>query len=213
MPGRLTLTAEKEKLKTRYHASFENSYNPRYNISPSQLIPVILDESPDEITLARWGFKAEFMPHPIINARSENIEHNRVFGTSFRERRCLIPADSYYEWEETRDGKKPYRIMLKDKSVFSIAGVWEEVDGIKYFATITVAPNDLVKTIHERMPAIIRKEDEKKWLEKADVNLLKPYPAEEMMMYRVSTKVNSSRHDMKEYINPVTTRERQSTLI
>ncbi len=202
MPGRYSMSADEEALEERYNARVSENYRPRYNISPTQKIPVILDRDPSIVIFAKWGFRRPWSKEPIVNARSEDIDKNRVFGKAFRERRCIIPADSYYEWEHTPEGKLPHRIMLKDSSTFSIAGVWEEIEGEKYVATITVEPNQLIRKIHDRMPAILRKDDEKKWLESADLSLIQTYDENKMMMYEISTDINSSRHDRKNLVKP-----------
>lgn len=198
MPGRLTLTASAEELKKRFAIKIPAEYKPRYNISPTQKILVLFD---DGAVMASWGVKTPWLKQPIINARSENIEQNRVFSKDFVQRRCLVIADSYYEWQETQEGKIPHRIMLADKSIFCIAGVWKEIEGQRCFATITVEPSSFIRTLHHRMPAILPRNLEQKWLQNADKKLLQTY-TEKMLYYQVSTDVNSSRHDKKEYILP-----------
>lgn len=202
MPGRYSIGVEEEDLRKRYSAEVSKDYRHRYNISPTQKIPIIANDNPGVVTFARWGFIRPWSKEAIVNARSEGIEKNRVFGKAFAERRCIIPADAYYEWAHTKEGKLPHRIMLKDSAIFSMAGVWEEIEGEKYVATITVEPNQLIRKIHDRMPAILRKDDEKKWLESADLNLIQTYDENKMMMYEISTDINSSRHDRKELVKP-----------
>jgi putative SOS response-associated peptidase YedK len=210
MPGRYSITKDKEDIEKRFGASAPQEYNRRFNISPTQKVPIILNTKPKEIVMAKWGYELKWLKSPLINCRSEDIEENKVFAKSFRERRCLIIADSYYEWEHTEtEGKIPYRIMLKDESIFAMAGVWIEIEDELHIAAITCAPNKLIEPIHSRMPAILKKEDEKKWLEEPDSSLLKPYNPDDMKMIRISKEINSSKHDNEDLIKP---EERQKGL-
>lgn len=130
----------------------------------------------------------------------------------FQKQRCLIPADGFYEWKATPQGKLPYRFILKSKNLFAFAGLydyWKDNGNITSFSIITVEPNKVVKPIHTRMPAILMPEDQNKWLEENDIDKLKgmlnPYPAELMEGYQVSKIVNSIKSDIPEMIKPVDT--------
>jgi len=137
----------------------------------------------------------------LINARAETITEKPSFKGSMKYWRCLVPADGFYEWKREGAGKQPYLITMKDDSLFSFAGLWAEwsaPDGspIPTFTIITTAPNALMENIHNRMPVILRKEDEKRWLSKdcavpEALKLLGQYPAELMKAQPVSTLVNS----------------------
>lgn len=207
MPGRFSITKENKVIEKRFGAKVPEGFKKRFNVSPSQEVLVILNSDQKNFVFARWGWNPKFVGHPVINARSENLDSNKLFGKAFRERRCIIVMDGYYEWEETPDGKKPYRIILKDESLFGVAGVWIEEHGEYHVATITTEPNELIGKIHERMPAILKRSDETKWLNQPDFSMLKPYSAKEMSFYRVSEEVNSSRHDKETMVQSLSEEE------
>lgn len=220
MCGRFTLI-QVEKIPTRFNAQITGEINlrKRYNISPNQPVPIVFQESPNKVEEMIWGLIPHWAEDPkignkLINARAETLLKKPAFKESFLRRRCLIPADGFYEWKKLGKEKIPYYIKLKDSSLFAFAGlydVWKSPDGrlIKTFTIITTEPNELVKEIHNRMPVILRKEYEEIWLNK-EVNdfkklqsLLVPYPAEEMEAYPVSKKVNSPSYDSEDLIKPV----------
>ena len=217
MCGRFSLTtAEKQVLLNRFDLEeipFE--LKPRYNIAPSQDIPIIQNTNPKILTQARWGLipswaKDESLSFKMINARAETVNEKPAYKKPFEQKRCLIPADSYYEWDKVKNTKTPYRIMLKNEEIFSFAGIWEtwNKDGksITSCSIITTEPNELMKKIHIRMPVILSKDKEKDYLnnspEKA-LKLLKPFNATKMKMYQISDLVNSPKNDSIEVIKEV----------
>jgi len=217
MCGRYTLTnPDEEEIKRRFDLKKRlPKLSPRFNISPQQEVPVILNESPNEISLLRWGLiphwaKEEKIGYKMINARAETILEKLSYKGPFRKHRCLVLADSFYEWKKTKEGKKPFRVMMKDDRIFCFAGIWASWKGpdkeISSFSIITVAPNQLMKSIHDRMPVIIPPEGEKKWLaelsDQEAVKFLKAYPAEQMKAYEISTLVNSPKNDSSDVIVP-----------
>lgn len=130
----------------------------------------------------------------------------------FRQRRCLVPADAFYEWKQEVKEKIPYRIFLKNQNIFSMAGIWEKCklpngETIFSFAIITTQPNTLMTKIHNRMPVILDKKGEDLWINNTDekelTNLLKPFPAEQMTAYRISNLVNSPRNNSPKIIEPI----------
>jgi len=211
MCGRYSLSKSKLELEERYQAEMLGPFGPRYNIAPTQLVPVITSESPKGFSHFYWGITPEFsknkpVSQKFINARAETVTEKISFRSSFEKRRCLVPADGFYEWKKV--GKKtrvPYRFVLSDESIFSFAGIWEEYEnesGIVQhtFLILTTHPNNLVAEVHDRMPAIIKKEDEKKWMDKYSseselLSLLKSYPADEMNSFPVSPLVNNVGND------------------
>ncbi len=179
-----------------------------YNIAPQQDVPVILNESADTLSWARWGLvphwsKEEKFKLNLINAKAETIAEKPIFKGVLKSKRCLILADGFYEWKK-EDGKKvPYRILLKGEEPFAFAGIWDNwAEGEKKLKTcciITIAANPLVASIHDRMPVILSRADESKWLQDIPLDqvnaLLKAYDPELMKAYPISTAVNSPVND------------------
>lgn len=224
MCGRASLTATEKELQERFGLDFYEEdivrYNPipNFNIAPTQMIPVITGEDSQHFHVMRWGLipswaKDKKIGASMINARIETVEEKPAFRTALIKRRCLIPLDGFYEWETSQKFKIPYRIKCKDQSIFACAGlfeVWQEPAGEKLFScTILTQPaNDCVKSLHDRMPVILLKENEKEWIDpslsgKEALQLCIPYPAEEMEMYRVSERVNKVKENDEELIKRV----------
>lgn len=184
---------------------------PRYNARPGQNLPAVLNTHPNELQIIKWGLKPVWMKGKmLINVRDNSLANKYIFRDDLWHRRCIIPADGFYEWKNIDGTKYPFRFVLKTKSTFSFAGIWEEDPKTKepLFAIITTEPNKLVAKVHDRMPVILHKKDETKWLNtKEDANLaldlLAPYPAHLMDGYPVSTMVNSSKNDFPEIIKPI----------
>jgi putative SOS response-associated peptidase YedK len=192
---------------------------PRYNVAPSQAMPVVVRNSPNRLVEMQWGLIPSWSKEPraqfsTINARAETITKSPVFRGPFKSRRCLVPASGFYEWQRTERGKQPFCIRLKDTELFAFAGlydVWHDADGNELYSytVITTAPNDLVASIHNRMPVILPQEDEDAWLDKASdparlLALLKAYPADKMEAYPVSRAVNSPANEGAELMQAVT---------
>ncbi|MCS5489947.1 SOS response-associated peptidase [Algoriphagus limi] len=211
MCGRYSLSKSKIELEERFQAEMLADFSPRYNIAPTQLVPVITSDSSKGFSFFYWGITPEFgrnkpVSQKLINARAESVHQKASFKNSFKRRRCIVPADGFYEWK--RLGKKttiPHRFTLENNALFSFAGIWDEyetVDGENQhtFLILTTEPNQLVSDVHDRMPVILDKSSEKKWLdsyssEEELIDLLKPYPADHMISYPVSPLVNSIKND------------------
>jgi putative SOS response-associated peptidase YedK len=157
-----------------------------------------------------WA-KDEKIGSKMINARAESIEEKPSYRNAFRQRRCLVLADGFYEWKD-KNGKTPYRITLKDHQPFAMAGIWEtwknpEGKMIHSFSIITTSANELMKSIHDRMPVILPPEFEETWLKSDDPReireLLQPFESEKMQAWEVSKLVNSPRNDNPAVILPV----------
>jgi putative SOS response-associated peptidase YedK len=155
-------------------------YEPKSEIYPSEKSVVITNNGKKEIKLFKWGFSSPYGKNLIINARSETIDIKPTFRESFLFRRCLIPANGFFEWEKKEGKSIKHRIHLKDDSIFSMAGIYsifKDKHGNKYeaFTIITTSPNQLISKIHHRMPAIIDKKYEDLWLDSSvkDAKLLK----------------------------------------
>jgi putative SOS response-associated peptidase YedK len=195
---------------------------PRYNIAPTQPVAAIrLNENGErDFTFFHWGLIPSWskdiqIGSRMINARSETVTEKPSFRNAFKRRRCLIPADGFYEWQKQADGKQPMFIRPSEgaKRPFALAGLWEfwsDPDGgtIQSCTILTTAPNELMAAIHNRMPVIVEPEDFDLWLNpepdpEQGLHLLRPYPAEKMMAYPVSTVVNNPRNDVPECVQPI----------
>ena len=191
---------------------------PRYNVAPSQSMPVVVRNSPNRLVEMQWGLIPSWSKEPraqfsTINARAETITKSPVFRGPFKSQRCLVPASGFYEWRQTGQGKQPYCIRLKEEDLFAFAGlydVWRDREGNELYSytIITTPPNDLVAPIHNRMPVILEQEDEQVWLDnEADsarlLALLVAYPADEMEAYPVSRAVNSPANEGAELLQSV----------
>lgn len=211
MCGRYSLSKSKIELEERFQAEMLTDFKPRYNIAPTQLVPVVTSQSPKGFSFFYWGITPEFgrnkpVSQKLINAKAESVHQKITFKSSFKQRRCIIPADGFYEWKKL--GKKtsiPHRFTLREGGLFSFAGIWDEyetVDGENQhtFLILTTQPNELVSEVHDRMPVVLTQETEKKWLnnyssEEELLEILKPFSANEMLSYPVSTLVNSVKND------------------
>lgn len=222
MCGRYTLTVTLEELMVRYMIDETTVpfHRPKYNVAPSQMVlSVVNDGKGNRLGELKWGLIPPWADDPkigfqMINARSETAAAKPAFGKPLRRKRCLIPADGFYEWKAAAAGKQPMRIVLKNGGIFSMAGLyetWLAPDGAKIVscAILTTAPNSLVAPIHDRMPVILRREDEQLWLDRSVTDtdtllpLLRPYNPEEMAAYPVDKAVGSIRNDDCSLIEPV----------
>jgi putative SOS response-associated peptidase YedK len=203
MCGRFT-SRKPEKIKIDgIHSSDLEGAKPRYNIAPSQQILSVIQTGDGRHALyLTWGLIPSWSKEGkgIINARSETLTEKPSFRDSFKRRRCLVPADGFYEWKKEGKTKQPYYFQMKDESVFSFAGIWDtwKNDGKEIIscAIITTTPNELSSSVHNRMPVILHPGDFDIWLGseiKTDAlsDLLKPFPDEYMKGYAVDTNVNS----------------------
>jgi putative SOS response-associated peptidase YedK len=192
-------------------------YVPRFNVAPTQRIVVIpTSEMQREARRMRWGLIPSWARDASIgarlfNARAEGIDTKPSFRAALKYRRCLIPADGFYEWRQTPRGKQPYRVVLASGELFAFAGLWERWkdssgETVESVCIITCEPNALSATFHNRMPVIIAAENYETWLtgspEQA-LALLRPYPAEWMRAYPVSASVNRTRDDTRDLVDPV----------
>jgi len=219
MCGRFTLTQPAHIAATFGLDNFApvepEFYEPRFNVAPTQRIVVIPTvDGQREARRMRWGLvpswaKDSKIGANCINARADSITSKPAFRAAFQSSRCLIPADSFYEWQSGPQGKQPYRITLADGSMFAFAGLWERWrnpatdESIESCCIVTCDTNELTAKFHDRMPVIIAKEDYDTWLtgtpEQA-LALLKPYPADEMRAYPVSSRVNSPKNDSADLV-------------
>ena len=221
MCGRYSLSSPDADLLTRrfnLRESAEVSDEPRYNIAPTDpVLAVRRGEEGNELGRLRWGLVpgrwAQKGGRPLINARAETLESQPAFQESFRERRCLIPADGFYEWLTDERGKRPLWFSLAEGGLFAVAGIWAELpersgDGALHScAIVTTEPNDLVRPIHDRMPVVLEREAEEAWLDPAAEaerlsGLLAPAPEGMLVAREVGDFVNDVRGDGPHLIEP-----------
>lgn len=220
MCGRYSLTSPLESVRRLFDVAGGGNLAPRYNIAPTQLAPVVrLAEGAaggrrlDPLT---WGLVPAWAKDPstgarLINARSETAAGKPSFRSAFRRRRCLVPADGFYEWKAEAGGKQPYRIAFRDDRPFAFAGLWEHWQGkdgaeLESFTILTCEANALLRPLHARMPVILEPEAHARWLDPdagGVADLLLPYAGEGLHFFPVSRRVNSPRHDDAECIRPL----------
>jgi putative SOS response-associated peptidase YedK len=220
MCGRFSLHTPESQIREAFNLDHTEplGLNAHYNIAPSQQIPVIRDTETDrEMALAQWGLVPHWSKEPktkysTINARIESVAEKPTYRTPFKRRRCLIPADGFYEWKVVNGHKIPHHIRMRDSSVFAFAGLWdhwEGEDGSIESCTIIVMPaNEVMTPLHERMPAIIAPTHYDLWLDsrmndKDEImQLLNSAPSSQLKAYPVSTWVNVPKHDDERCIQP-----------
>lgn len=214
MCGGYSLGIDYKKLAKRFNTAVPKfTYPVRYNIRPGQQVPTIFNNSPKEMNLGYWGFIPHWAKGPsdaIINTRKDSLATKATFKDSFEHRRCLILADGFYEWAKGGTQKTPYRIVLASGEPFAFAGIWKpgKSQELNEVSIITTEPNSEVAKIHNRMPAILQPDIEREWLrddlsDKDLLEILLPYPTNEVKIYEISRLVNSARNDMPEIIEPI----------
>lgn len=229
MCGRFTLHEPDSTLARYFEALFRpaivpffTSYVPRYNIAPTQTVLAIRARHHDngnEVVPMRWGlipnWSKSLTGPPLFNARSETVAEKPSFRTAFRRRRCLIPADGFYEWQViSPQQKRPHYITMKSRQPFAFAGLWESWQSpggshVESCTILTTAANPLMQPLHDRMPVILSPEEYLPWLDPgltetaALFPMLDQYPAEEMTAFAVSPMVGSVRNTSPELIQPV----------
>jgi putative SOS response-associated peptidase YedK len=228
MCGRFTLRTPSADLVEIFEVARTFELSPRYNIAPTQPVAAVREidsgreaDGRRELVQMRWGLllswsEAKSGP-PLINARSETAATRPSFRHAFRSRRCLIPADGFYEWRAADEGpKQPYLITLRDEQPFAFAGLWERCRGpddapIESCTILTTDANDRLRDLHHRMPVILPREHYGPWLDheiedaRALQTLLTSYPSDEMRLRPVSRRVNSARCDDADCILPAET--------
>jgi len=222
MCGRYTLTADLKKVADRFGAPLppaSATYNPRFNIAPTQPVIVVGDDGKRYIKQMLWGLIPSWAKDPgignrMINARVETLAEKPAFRAALKKRRCIIPADGFYEWQKLGKVKQPVRIVLKNREPFGFAGLWEhwqspEGEEVLSCTIVTTEANELLKAVHDRMPVILTRDAEALWLDPKTQDaekllpLLRQYPADEMEFYRVSREVNSPAVDKPSNIVPL----------
>jgi len=222
MCGRFALYNDPLTLARRFDAEAPSDLMPRYNVAPTQTITIVrVEAGRRRFALARWGLvphwaKAMDTGYSTINARAETVAGKPAFRDAFRRRRCIVPADNFYEWQALPGSKlkQPWAIALRGRESMALAGLWEQwrdpLGGITESCTIIITDaNETMRPIHERMPVILAPENWDAWLapDAKDAghlqSLLVPYPAEGIMAWKVGTQVNNPRHEGPDCIEPL----------
>ncbi len=224
MCGRFQLSVKGKQISERFNIEvFDELYTPNYNCAPSQLLPVITNQHQKILNFFRWGLISSWtlksnVGYNNIVARSETIAIKPSFKEAFAKRRCIIPANGYYEWKKDIN-KTPYRIYLENEKIFALAGIWETCkdtknNTINSFSIITTKANNAVAGIHHRMPVILNNEDEYLWLNENNEELLKhllvSHKVDGLSCYPISKLVNSVKNNSPGIINKE--RECQQTI-
>jgi putative SOS response-associated peptidase YedK len=216
MCGRFTLF-DTDALYSRFRVwlpdDIKKKIKPRYNIAPSQYVPIIYQnkEQENSLEMMRWGLVPFWTNDPkigfkLINARVENLSVKPSFKYSLKSKRCLVPSTGFFEWKKTGKDKIPYYIGLENGELFAFAGlydIWKDVEGKEHktFTIITTEPNNILRPIHNRMPVILQREFEGLWLDSTVqdsttlIQMLKPFPDDDMKAYIVSKEVNNPAND------------------
>lgn len=211
-----------KSLAERFFVEETLDEGPRYNIAPTQMVAIIrlnAQTGRRELRMVKWGLipywaKDPSIGHRLINARCESVHEKPAFRTAFKFRRCLVPADGYYDWKKTGKSRQPYLFRTADGSPFAFAGLWErwkspEGEITESCTIITTPANELVASVHDRMPAILKPEDYDTWLDSgvraptALAKLLNPFPSELMVRVPVSSKVNKATYEGADCIEPI----------
>jgi putative SOS response-associated peptidase YedK len=232
MCGRYRLSRRKQLVEEYFDAAqWDDDWSPRYNIAPTQLVPVIRQHPKEpvrQLSLMKWGL----IPHwskdasgaaGMINARAETAATKPAFRDSLKSRRCVIPADGFYEWARTGKGKQPYCFEIDDGELFAFAGLWDgwknaEGQWVRTCSILTTTRNAVTSAIHDRMPVILDRDAYDLWLDPGMQNvaavseLLKPFDARMMRCYPVSTRINHVSNDDEECSRPVEVAETQNRL-
>jgi putative SOS response-associated peptidase YedK len=217
MCGRYQNRAEKQRIAEAFRVRIPPTFEiiPSYNIAPQTSQPIVRlnrDSAERELALLRWGLVPFFakdskIGYSTVNARAETVTTSPVFREAMKRRRCLVPATGFYEWKKLdKKAKQPWTIELADGDVFAFAGLWDRWKDratgsvLETYTIITTDPNNLVQPLHDRMPVILSPSAYDRWLDPGDperppIDLLRPFPAEQMEAWRVSTAVGNVKND------------------
>ena len=220
MCGRYTLTSAPEAIRALFRYEEQPNFPPRYNVAPTQPIPIVrLNEGKRQFALVRWGLLPSWVKDTkvfslLINARGESVLDKPAFRNAMKRRRCLIPADGFYEWQAGTTRKRPYYVRAKAGGPLAFAGLWETWTGpngeeMETAAIVTTRANRTLAPIHERMPVILAADAFDLWLNSTDVDattaaaLIAPAPDNLLEAYEISTDVNRVANDNPKVIEPV----------
>jgi putative SOS response-associated peptidase YedK len=227
MCGRYAITTAPEAIRALFRYSDQPNFPARYNIAPTQPIPIVrLDEGSRRFVLVRWGLIPAWVKDPrqfslLVNARGESALDKPAFRSAMRYRRCLVPADGFYEWKHVGDRKQPYYVRLRSGGPMAFAGLWEAWSGLngeemETAAIVTTTANRTLLPIHERMPVIVPPDAFDLWLNCREVDaetaatLIVPAPDDLLEAYAVSSAVNRTANDAENLIAPLVEAEAEA---
>ena len=219
MCGRYTLTSSPEALRALFRYEEQPNFPPRYNIAPTQPIAIVrLVEGKRHFALVRWGLLPSWVKDPkiftlLINARGESAAEKPAFRAAMKRRRCLIPADGFYEWQAAGERKRPFYVRAKSGAPLAFAGLWETWTGpngeeLETATIVTTRANRTLAAIHDRMPVIVPPEAFDLWLDTTNVDattaaaLIAPAPEGLLEAYEISTAVNRTANDNPKLLEP-----------
>lgn len=229
MCGRYYRRSDKQQIAEAFRLGLPTTFEilPSFNVCPQSFQPIVrLDEETGkrELAQARWGLVPFWANDPkiaynTINAKAETLAASPAFREALKRRRCLVPLDGFYEWEPSGGkNKQPYAVSLASGGLFGVAGLWDRWkdkasgEWLDTFTVITTDPNEVMEPFHNRMPVILRPDDFQRWMDPGDdpgdparlpVDLLRPYPAEEMKAWKVGAAVGNVRNDHSGLIAPL----------
>ena len=231
MCGRYRLSRRKKVIEEYFDAFGDEDWSPRYNIAPTQPVPIIRQNPKEpvrEMSLVRWGLipswsKDSSASARMINARSETAATLPAFRDALKSRRCLIPADGFYEWQRVGKTKQPYCFEVGNAQMFAFAGIWDRWkdpsgNWVKTCSILTTMPNAVTSAVHDRMPVILDPDSYDLWLDpgmhdaSTVSDMLKPYDAQLMRRYPISTRINHVANDDVECSAPVELTQAQPRL-
>ena len=221
MCGRYAITSAPEAIRRLFGYDEQPNFPPRYNVAPTQPVPIVrMVEGKRQFALVRWGLIPAWVKDPrgfslLINACGESLNDKPAFRAALRYRRCLLPADGFYDWRREGERARPYNVRLKAGGPMALAGLWENWMGpngeeMETAAIVTTRANRMLATIHPRMPVIVPPEAFDLWLDSRSVDaataaaLIAPAPEDMLEMHEVSPAVNSAADDSPDLIEPVT---------
>jgi len=226
MCGRFVVRSSPEEIRRLLGYEDTPNFPPRYNVAPTQPIAIVrIDRGKRRFALTRWGLIPSWVKDPkqfalLINARAEGITQKASYRAAMQRRRCLVPADGFYEWQKTPGGKRPFYIHARGAGPMAFAGLWEtwmDATGgeIDTAAIVTCPANAMLAPIHDRMPVVLAPEKYDAWLDTENVDaaaasaLLKPAPEDMLQAYEISTRVNSVKNEGAELVEPAVAGDRR----
>jgi len=217
MCGRYSLVKNQEDISKRFNVKTTIDFQPRYNVAPGQMMPVITNNNPTELSFFRWGLVPNWADSEKIglnhfNAKVETILTKAQFKQNVKTNRCIIIADGFYEWKKVAKTKIPYRVTMTSDKIFAMAGIWDSWENksgeiLNTFCIITTVANDTMKEVHDRMPVLLNDQTEKLWIsqdlsERDFDSILVPSPSKELSFYKSHRAVNNSLLDDPDCIKP-----------